>query len=108
VVHRLCLKRQRGKADGVQGPAGSRPGRDQARVQDTTGVRERGMHAEGCLGNWGEPMVSLENIRGRSADRCGQDSRRWEEARPSQASLAGARDTQRDERYKVSGEAREN
>ena len=38
VVHRICLKRQRGKADGVQWPAGSSPGGDQARVQETPGV----------------------------------------------------------------------
>ena len=53
-------------------------------------------------------MVSVEKIRCRSADRRGKDSRRWEEARTSQASLAGARDTKQDEHYKVSGEEREN
>src|SRR5215475_12064010 len=52
-------------------------------------------------------MVSLEQIRWRSADRGGQDSRRGEEAGPSQASLAGARDTKPDERDKVAGEERE-
>jgi hypothetical protein len=52
-------------------------------------------------------MVSLEKIRCRSADRCGKDSWRWEEARTSQASLAGARDTKQDERSKVLGEERE-
>src|SRR5438128_1283052 len=53
-------------------------------------------------------MVSLEKIRGRSAARCGKDSRRWEEALTSQASRAGARDPKKDERYKGSGEEREN
>src|SRR5437867_11433450 len=52
-------------------------------------------------------MVSLERIRWRSADRCGKDSRRGEEALTSQASRAGARDTKQDERSKVSGEERE-
>ena len=52
-------------------------------------------------------MVALENIRGRSAARCGQDARRWAAARPSPARLAGARDTQQDERYKVAGQERE-
>jgi len=66
------------------------------------------MESQGEPGNVGEPMVSLERIRWRSADRCGKDSRRWEEALASQASLSWARDTKKDERYKVSGEEREN
>jgi len=41
-------------------------------------------------------MVSLEKIRWRSADRRGKDARRWEEALASQASLSGARDTQKE------------
>src|SRR5262245_56868373 len=52
-------------------------------------------------------MVSVEQIRGRSADQGGQDSRRGEEAGPSQASLAGARDTKPDARDKGAGEERE-
>src|SRR5437660_3556528 len=52
-------------------------------------------------------MVSLEKIRGRSAARCGKDSRRWEEALTAQGSRAGARDPKKDERYKGSGEERE-
>jgi hypothetical protein len=52
-----------GKADGVQWPEGSRPGGDMARLQDPTGGSERGMHAEGELGNWGEPSASLRLSR---------------------------------------------
>ncbi len=48
-----------GKADGVHAPEGSSPGRGMARVEDTTGVCERGMPPEGSRGNVGEPPVSL-------------------------------------------------
>jgi hypothetical protein len=59
VVHRLCRKRPRGQADGVPWPEGRRPGRDKARVQETTGGCERGRPAEGGLGNVGAPMGAL-------------------------------------------------
>ena len=51
--------------------------------------------------------MSLERSRWRRAGQRGKDSRRWEEALASQARLAGARDPKQDERYTVSGEARE-
>jgi hypothetical protein len=45
---------------------GSSPGRDLARVRDTTGIEDRGMRIEGQLTNLGEPTVSLhENSRKR-------------------------------------------
>jgi len=47
-----------GQADGVHAPEGSRPGRVTARVEDPTGVCERGMEPEGERGNVGEPPVS--------------------------------------------------
>jgi hypothetical protein len=53
-------------------------------------------------------MVSLCRIRCRRADRLGKDSRRWEEALASQASLSWERDTKKEEGGKVSGEEREN
>jgi hypothetical protein len=52
-------------------------------------------------------MVSWCRIRCRSADRRGKDSRRWEEALASHASLSWERDTKPEERGKVSGEERE-
>jgi hypothetical protein len=36
-----------GKADGCQWPEGSRPEGVRASIQDTTGVSERGRHAQG-------------------------------------------------------------
>jgi len=48
-----------GKADAIQRVEGSSPGHAMASVQDTTGVRERGMYLRGQLGNLGEPFVSL-------------------------------------------------
>ena len=35
------------KADALQAAEGSRPGHERARVQDTTGVCEQGMYAQG-------------------------------------------------------------
>jgi len=55
----------------------------------------------------GEPRVAVEKIRRRSADHRGKASRRWEEARASQARRACARDTKQEERYKVAGQDRE-
>jgi hypothetical protein len=52
-------------------------------------------------------MVSWERIRERRAGQCGQDSRRWEAARASQANLAGARATKPDERSQGAGQDRE-
>jgi hypothetical protein len=42
-----------GKADGCHWPEGSRPGRDRASAQDTTGVGARGMSLAGSLGHGG-------------------------------------------------------
>ena len=50
-------------ADGVQWPEGSSPGGAMASAQDTTGVSERGMSAEGERGNVGEPPVSWSQSR---------------------------------------------
>jgi hypothetical protein len=52
-----------GHADGCQWPAGSRPAGVRASRQGTTGVAERGMHAQGALGNGGEPRVALAHAR---------------------------------------------
>src|SRR5437870_4351128 len=51
------------EADGVQALAGSSPRRAVASGGDPTGVEERGMPAEGELGNLGEPSVSLSHAR---------------------------------------------
>jgi retron-type reverse transcriptase len=55
----------------------------------------------------GEPKVSVCNIRRRSADRHGENSRRGEEALASHTSLFAKRDTKQDERCRVSGAERE-
>jgi len=52
---------QEGKADGFHWPEGSSPAGVRASVQDTTGVSERGMSAQGELGNLGEPRVSVSH-----------------------------------------------
>lgn len=96
-----------GKADGVQWPAGRRPGCAKARGQDTTGVCARGLLAQGCRGNVGEPRVSVGPIRRRRADRRGADSRRGEEASAAHTSLAQSRDTKSEACPKVSGQERE-
>ena len=48
-----------GNADRVQWLAGSSPARHMARAEDTTGVCERGMSAQGARGHVGAPPVSL-------------------------------------------------
>ena len=61
----------------------------------------------GDSGTWESHMVSLGHIRGRSADRHGEDSRRGEEASASHTSLARPRDTKPETRPKASGKERE-
>ena len=56
-----------GPAAGCQWPEGSSPRRAQASVEDTTGVEERGLPAEGGGGNVGEPPVALPTSRMRGA-----------------------------------------
>ena len=51
------------EADGFQCREGSRPGCVRARAQDTPGVCERGMAAEGERGHVGEPPVSVWQTR---------------------------------------------
>src|SRR5438128_1783854 len=94
-------------ADRMHALEGRSPGGATASGQDTTGGSDQGMASPGEPGNVGEPRGALASTRWRRADQCGKDSRRWEEALASQASLASARDTKQDERYKVLGEARE-
>jgi hypothetical protein len=52
-------------------------------------------------------MVSVGNIRPRSADHRGEDSRRGAEASAAHTSLAQARDTQPEARPQASGKERE-
>jgi hypothetical protein len=60
VVCRIIPAEARENADTLARGEGSNPVSATASGQDTTGVgRERSMAAEGKLGNWGEPAISL-------------------------------------------------
>ena len=47
VDDRITVSKFDGKADTIKRVEGSSPERDKARVQDTTGVEERGMYSQG-------------------------------------------------------------
>ena len=66
----VVVERISSPPEGKESRRCSRGGRQQSflalgRVRrDTTGVREQGIHAQGYLGNLGEPMASLPHVAG--------------------------------------------